>query len=79
MKLLKNAKNKAMVLAGGAAITALTTLNAFADETGVTDIIVKAGTDSKADAIKVIGAGVSLGVVFWGAKMLWSKFKSMAK
>lgn len=33
----------------------------------------------KGDAVTVIGAAVGLGVVFWGAKLLWSKFKSMAK
>ena len=33
----------------------------------------------KGDAVTVIGAAVGLGVVFWGAKVLWGKFKGMAK
>lgn len=33
----------------------------------------------KTDALTVIGAAVGLGVVFWGAKLMWSKFKGMAK
>lgn len=45
--------------------------------------VVKAITDSTADlgtqAITLIGAAVGLGVIFWGAKLLWTKFKSMAK
>lgn len=30
-------------------------------------------------AVTVITAAVGLGVIFWGAKLLWNKFKSMAK
>lgn len=41
--------------------------------------ITDAATGVGADAVPVIGAAVGLGVVFWGAKILWSKFKSMAK
>lgn len=34
---------------------------------------------SSTDALTVIAAGVGIGVVFWGAKVLWGKFKGMAK
>lgn len=40
-------------------------------EAGVTSVTADSGT--------VIAAAVGLGVVFWGAKLLWSKFKAMAK
>lgn len=33
----------------------------------------------KSEAAVVIGSGIALGLVFWGAKLLWGKFKSMAK
>lgn len=36
-------------------------------------------TSVTGDATTVIGSAVGLGIVFWGAKLLWSKFKSMAK
>lgn len=36
-------------------------------------------TQVTGDATTVIGSAVGLGIVFWGAKLLWSKFKSMAK
>lgn len=51
-----------------------------ADETGgVTSIINEAANSVKSDAATVIAAAIGLGVVFWGAKVLWGKFKSMAK
>lgn len=46
--------------------------------TSVTSIIQSAVTGLKSDAMTVIAAGVGLGVVFWGAKVLWKKFKGMA-
>lgn len=45
----------------------------------VTGIITDAATSMNGDAVIVIGAAVGLGLVFWGAKVLWGKFKSMAK
>ena len=42
-------------------------------------IISDAATGLKTDALSVIAAGVGIGVVFWGAKVLWSKFRGMAK
>lgn len=45
----------------------------------VVSAINAAVTSVKGDAVTVIGAAVGLGVVFWGAKVLWGKFKGMAK
>jgi hypothetical protein len=45
----------------------------------VVTAIQSASTDLIADASPVIAAGVGIGVVFFGAKLLWSKFKSMAR
>ena len=50
-----------------------------AGNTAVVSAIQSAVTSVKGDAATVIGAAVGLGVVFWGAKVLWSKFKGMAK
>ena len=44
----------------------------------VVSAINTAVTSVKGDAVTVIGAAVGLGVVFWGAKVLWKKFKDMA-
>lgn len=53
---------------------------AFAsDASSVTSIIESASETFKTDALKVIAAAVSLGVIFFGAKLLWSQFKSMAR
>ena len=41
--------------------------------------ITEAATSLQGDAATVIGSAVALGLVFWGAKVLWSKFKGMAK
>ncbi|MCQ4635864.1 hypothetical protein NE619_03915 [Anaerovorax odorimutans] len=41
--------------------------------------ITKAGTDVLGDAAPIIAAAIGVGIVFWGAKVLWSKFKGMAK
>ena len=46
---------------------------------GVTTIIQSAGTDLLGQATPVIAAAIGVGIVFWGAKVLWSKFKGMAK
>lgn len=50
-----------------------------AGSSSVVKIISDAATGLKTDALSVIAAGVGIGVVFWGAKVLWSKFKGMAK
>lgn len=46
---------------------------------GIVSVITSAATSVTADAAPVIAAAVGLGVVFWGAKVLWTKFKGMAK
>ena len=38
-----------------------------------------AATNLGSQAAPVIAAAIGLGVIFWGAKVLWSKFKGMAK
>ena len=50
-----------------------------AGSSAVVSAINSAVTSVKGDAVTVIGAAVGLGVVFWGAKVLWGKFKGMAK
>lgn len=45
----------------------------------VVSAITTATGDLGTQAITLIGAAVGLGVIFWGAKLLWTKFKSMAK
>lgn len=45
----------------------------------VVSAIQDAVTSVGGDAALVIAAAVGLGITFWGAKVLWSKFKSMAK
>lgn len=45
----------------------------------VVTAITEAATNVKTDAGSIIAAAVGVGIVFWGAKVLWSKFKSMAK
>lgn len=50
-----------------------------AGSNAVVSAINSAVTSVKGDAVTVIGAAVGLGVVFWGAKVLWAKFKGMAK
>lgn len=37
-----------------------------------------AATSLTADAGTVIAAAIGIGVIFFGAKLLWKKFKSMA-
>lgn len=46
---------------------------------GVSTAIKTAIADVQTEALVIITAAVGLGVVFWGAKVLWSKFKGMAK
>lgn len=45
----------------------------------VSTAIQEAVTSVKAEAGVVIGAAVGLGALFWGARVLWSKFKGMAR
>lgn len=45
--------------------------------------VVKSITDASSDVttqgIAVIGVAVGIGILFWAAKLIWGKFKSMAK
>lgn len=49
------------------------------DNSTVVTAITGAADSLKSDALVVIGAAVGIGIVFFGAKVLWSKFKGMAK
>ena len=49
------------------------------ETSAVITAINSAATSLTADATTVISAAIGLGVVFFGAKLLWSKFKSMAR
>jgi len=44
----------------------------------IINAITSAATNLQADAGTVISSAIGLGVVFFGAKLLWRKFKSMA-
>lgn len=73
---------KILIASSGAALSLLMPLASFASEVQSStpaQMIVKAANDQKADAAAVIGGAIGLGIVFWGAQVLWSKFKSMAK
>lgn len=41
--------------------------------------ITSASSEVTTEGIKIIGVAVGIGILFWGAKLIWSKFKSMAK
>ena len=45
----------------------------------IVDAVTQAVSTVSTDAVVVIGAAVGLGAIFWGAKVLWGKFKGMAK
>lgn len=49
------------------------------DTSAIVTAIQAASTDLLGGASAVITAGVGIGVVFFGAKLLWGKFKSMAR
>lgn len=46
---------------------------------GVVTAITTAAESVKTDALTVIGVAVGVGIVFWSARVLWSKFRGMAK
>ena len=78
---MTNLKTKLLVGAGTALPVLALATPAFAAEgdSAVVTAIQSAVTSVTADATPVIAAAVGLGIVFWGAKLLWGKFKSMAK
>lgn len=49
------------------------------ETSAIVTAIEAASTSLIADATPVITSAVGIGVVFFGAKLLWSKFKSMAR
>lgn len=74
-------KKLALSTSVGVGMLMTTGLTAFAAEgdTGVASIITEATAGVLADSKLVIAAALSIGVVFFGAKLLWGKFKSMAR
>lgn len=79
-------KNKLLVGVGATLPSLTLAIPAFAAEGDVTagtnpvvSAIESAVTSLTASSLPVIASAVSLGMVFFGAKLLWSKFKSMAK
>lgn len=83
MNYIRENIDKIAVASTGALIALGNAVPAFASgETGsgiVTTAIDTAVSSVTADATTVIGAAVGLGAIFWGAQVLWSKFKAMAK
>ena len=84
MKIRDYLHSKAMQLGCTAAIAAGTILpSAFALDESSNSVVVSAinsaVTSVKGDAATVIGTAVGLGAVFWAARVLWSKFRGMAK
>lgn len=80
---MKNLKKKFSLLLLTASLSALSVVNSFASSDApnfseVTTAISGAGTSVMSEGIKVIGAALSLGVLFWGAQLLWSKFRTMS-
>lgn len=61
-----------------AMVTCFSALAAEGDSTAM-DIITAQTTQLRTDAVVIIGAGLGIGALFFGAKFLWSKFKGMAK
>lgn len=76
-------KLKQKVMIGfGAALPVMTLATpAFAAEgdSAVVTAIQSAVTSVTADSTPIIAAAIGLGILWWGAKLLWTKFKSMAK
>lgn len=67
------------VITGTILATSLTPFAAGESGTDVSSIITTATSGVIADSKVVISSALSIGVVFFGAKLLWSKFKSMAR
>lgn len=49
------------------------------ETTTIVTAIQTASASLLADSGPIITSGIGIGVVFFGAKLLWSKFKSMAR
>lgn len=78
---MTNLKTKLLVGAGTALPVLAMATPAFAAEgdNPVVTAIQSTVTTMTADAAPVIAAAVGLGALWWGARFLWGKFKSMAK
>lgn len=76
---MKEKIKKVLPAVAGTAMVLASNVVASAESGGVAEIITTTATSLKSDATTVITAGVGIGVVFFGAKLLWSKFKSMAR
>lgn len=82
----QNLKNLGYSLAGAGTVALLSAGSAFAEGgsgtsglSSVTTAVTTAAGEVKTEGAKVISAAIGVGIVFWGAKLVWSKFKSMAK
>ena len=81
----QNLKNLGYSLAGAGTVALLSAGSAFAEGGGaaglsdVTTAVNTAAGEVKVEGAKVISAAISVGIVFWGAKLCWTKFKSIAK
>lgn len=49
------------------------------ETTAIVTTIQTVATDLVEASNPIITAGIGIGVVFYGAKLLWTKFKSMAR
>lgn len=81
----QNLKNLGYSLAGAGTVALLSAGSAFAEGSGtaglsdVTTAVNTAASEVKVEGAKVISAAIGVGIVFWGAKLCWTKFKSIAK
>lgn len=57
----------------------ITLLEAGTGASGISELITTAVAEVKGEAMVVIGAAIGLSVVFWGARVLWNRFRGMAK
>ncbi|MFQ8995167.1 MAG: hypothetical protein ACLR6L_03515 [Agathobaculum sp.] len=67
-------------LAVGSALPAAFALDGDAASTSnaaVMTAINQAASSVKSDSAAVIAAGIGLGVIFWGARVLWRNFRSL--
>lgn len=84
MEKIKKWLRKVDARVGVCMLTAATMLagvaSAAADTPDTPLAIIEAATNSlKSDAAKVIAGALGIGVIFFGARLLWTKFKGMAK
>lgn len=64
-------------LAVGAALSAAFAAGESDSNTAVMTAIESAAAGVKSDSAAVIAAGIGLGVIFWGARVLWRNFRSL--